>query len=107
MRLEDFKIKINPKRMLKGDYAVTDLDKRIIKINKKLHKARKNHPSWVKKNLDGTANLADTLYHETLHIKHPKMSEKKVRQKTAKAMKSMSKSQKSKLYGKFKKTKRK
>ena len=59
----------------------------VITINKKKHRGDK-------------AEEADTLYHELLHAKHPKMTEKETYKKTRKAMKEMSYAEKEKLAAK-------
>jgi len=46
--------------------------------------------------------VLDTIVHELTHFKHPKASEKSVQAKTRKKMRSMSKSEKSRLYKKLK-----
>lgn len=85
---------------LKGLYGETDYGKKVITINKKAHK-KTTHPSWVKKNPDGTANLLDTIVHERMHANHPKMHEKTVRKKTSIVINKMGPKQKKKLYSKF------
>jgi hypothetical protein len=55
-----------------------------IKINVRRHKGDKEE-------------LADTVYHESYHARHPKATEKATYKKTAKAMKEMSYSEKVKL----------
>lgn len=92
-----YKFKSNNK--LKGAYGETDFVKRTITINKKRHKG-KRHPG-VRKNPDGSANLLDTIVHEMMHSKHPRMKEKTVRKKTPRVVKRLSKKQKKKLYSKF------
>lgn len=84
-------------------YGETDYAKKTIKINRATHKTKGDHPSWVKKNPDGTANLLDTIVHEEMHKQHPKMKEKTVRKLTPKKVKKMSKKLKAKLYSKYKK----
>lgn len=72
-----YKIKIDNK--LKGAYGETDTTKKVIKINKKLHKDKKY--KRVKANKDGTESLRNTIKHEKLHAKYPSLSEKAVRSK--------------------------
>ncbi len=50
-------------------YGQTDTKTNVVEINKKKHKGDKRQ-------------LADTIKHELLHVKHPKMKEKTVYQKT-------------------------
>ncbi len=83
-------------------YGATDFDKKTITINKKYHKSKWNHKS-IRKNKDGTANITDTIAHELMHKRHPKMWEKTVRKRTRKAMKKMGRKQKKKLLSKFNK----
>ncbi len=72
---------------LKGSYGETTISKNktVIKINVKKHKGNK-------------AELADTIKHELLHAKHPKMHEKTVRKLTAAPM---SKGEQARLLLKF------
>lgn len=72
------------------DFGETDFDKKKIRINKK--KAKKAGPGEV----------IDTIVHEELHRKHPKMKEKNVRKKTKSLTGRMSKKVKSKYYSKYK-----
>ena len=75
-------------------FGQTDVKTGVIKINKRLIK---NNPDHKKRHPE----LADTIYHETLHIKHPKMTERSIRKKTTKDVKRMSRKQKAKLYAKI------
>ena len=83
-------------------YGETDLDKKVIRVNKKYHKSKGNHAPDIKKNKDGSASIIDTLAHEMLHAKHPRMHEKTVRKLTRKKVGKLSKKYKNKLYSKFK-----
>ena len=69
----------------------TDLANRVIRINKNLHKKVK------KTGKEG--ELINTIVHEELHRKHPKMLEKTVRKKTKEEVRKLSEPQKHKLYG--------
>lgn len=71
-------------------FGETDLKKKTIRINKK--KSKKSKPGEV----------IDTIVHEEMHRKHPKMKEKTVRKKTKSSVGRMSKKVKSKHYSKFK-----
>ena len=82
-------------------YGETDLDKHIIKINKAYHKSKGDHKAGIRKNKDGTANITDTLLHETLHSKHPKMLEKNIRKLTRKKFKKLGRKGKKKLLDKI------
>lgn len=97
MLSDAWKFKTTKKKL----YGETDLAKHTISINKQWHKSRGNHASGIKKNKDGSANLADTIEHEFLHKQHPKMREKNIRKLTRKRLKKLSKKAKAKLYGKF------
>lgn len=68
------KIKINNKMRAYGSY---DEKTRTLEVNKKKHKGDKKE-------------LADTVKHELLHVKHPKMTEKMTYKKTKAAVKKMS-----------------
>ena len=92
-----FKFKTTKQKL----YGITDLDKKTISINKQYHKSKGNHASSIRKNKDGSANLADTLVHEQLHAQHPKMHEKTVRKLTRKKVGKLSKKYKRKLYNKL------
>ena len=66
------KVKIGVNNKLKGSYGETILNKGkapIIRINVKKHRGNK-------------AELADTIKHELMHVKHPNMKEKAVQKKT-------------------------
>ena len=70
---------------VKGDakaYGATDFANKTIEINKKYHKSKWNHKPGVRKNKNGTANITDTILHETLHKNHPRMTEKGIRKLT-------------------------
>lgn len=82
-------------------YGETDFYKRIITINKKLHKSKKY--KRVVANKDGSESLLNTEIHETLHAKHPQMTEKHVRNKAKRIMKKITKKGKQKYYASFKK----
>jgi hypothetical protein len=59
---------------MRGAYGDWDGDKKIVRINKKLHKNNKKR-------------LANTIIHEKMHINHPKMWEKTVAKKTSRIIK--------------------
>lgn len=82
------------------DFGVTDFDKGTITINKKLHKKAKKNPKkygFTKKD----STLLNTIVHEKLHTKHPKMHERTVRKLAHKKVAGMSSSQKKKQYRQF------
>ena len=85
------KFTIKTDNRLKGAYAETDLDRGTIKINRKRHRTKPLHKRRY-------PEIADTIYHESLHVQHPKMTEREVRKRTHRAMKRMSKKKKAALY---------
>lgn len=91
-------IKVNNR--LKGDWGTTDTQKgkrAVIQINVKKHKQ-----DPFKKRYTFKQALADTMTHELMHAKHPKMHERTVYKKTAKRMKNISKVDVEKLINKIK-----
>ena len=86
----------------KSLYGETDFQKKTIGVNKAFHKSKGNHRGDIKKNKDGSASLIDSMIHEEIHAKHPKMLEKTVRKVTPRKVKKMSKKEKQKEYNKFK-----
>jgi acetyl-CoA carboxylase alpha subunit len=73
----------------------TDVEKGVIRINKKKSKKK--------------SSVIDTIVHEEMHAKHPKMHEKTVKRKTWEALKlkKMGKKAKRKLYSRYNKPSRK
>lgn len=69
------KAKISVNNKLKGTYGQMDPKTNKVEINVRAHKKHGK--------LD-TAELASTMKHELLHVKHPKMTEKEVYSKSAK-----------------------
>lgn len=61
-----------------------DEDKKIIKVNKKKSKEK--------------SSIIDTIVHEELHRKYPKMSEKEIKEMTKEKCKNMSEEEKAKYY---------
>lgn len=96
-KLFGFKVKTDNK--LRGAFGETDLDKKVIRINKKRHRA--NAPvKHLTPNKDGSENLLTTIVHEGIHAKQPNKKENSV-EKLARAMVSrMSPKQKSRYYAK-------
>lgn len=86
-KCKKFKRIIDNKMRWLGD---TNLEKRVIRINKK--KNKQAHQS---------GELLDTIIHEELHAKHPNISEKRVVKKAEMRMAHMSKERKRELYAKF------
>ncbi len=81
--LKGWKVKVKNKVKYYGD---VDYDKKIIVINKKLHKNKA--PRYGIPIKDQT--IINTLVHEKMHIDHPKMHEKNVRKNTRKKLEQMS-----------------
>lgn len=81
-----------------GAFGETNYEKKVIRINKKIHQKAKKKSLWGFPKKDST--IIDTLVHETLHKNHPKMHEKTVRRKAKVLVKKMGKKAKSKLYSK-------
>lgn len=72
------------------NFGDTDFLKRVIRVNKK-----------KSKKLGGRGEVLDTIYHEEMHAKHPKMKEKSVRVRTVREIKKLTPSQKRKYYQKY------
>ena len=71
-------------------FGDTDLDKKVIRVNKK--KSKK----------DGErGEVLDTIVHEVSHAKHPKMHEKNVRKHTKRLIKKLNRKHKSSYYRLF------
>jgi len=71
-------------------FGDTDIDKKVIRINKK--KAKKQ----------GTkGEILDSIVHEAYHAKHPKAHEKTTRKKTKKIIERLNKKQKRSYYRLF------
>lgn len=75
------------------DYGEIDFVTGAIKINKKESRA------YGKKKK--VAGVLDTIVHEEMHAKHPRMHEKTVRKKAKRRIKKMSRKQKAKQYSKY------
>ncbi len=86
--LRGYKFKVS--NSMQG-FGMTDLDKKVMTINKKRNKESK-----------ARGELIDSITHEVLHVKHPKASEKKVQDMTPAYTKRLSVRNKAKLYAKFK-----
>ena len=71
----------------------------VIRINKKAHK--RMDLKRVNRNPQGTESLVDTMVHEEMHVKHPKMHEKTVRKKAKMVVKRLTQKQKAKLRSKY------
>ena len=84
---------------LKGSYGESNVETKVVKINKKAHK--KKSLERINKNPNGTESLVDTMVHEEMHVRHPKMHEKTVRQKARAVVKRMGQKQKARLRNKY------
>ena len=80
---------------LKGAYAESDLDTGVIRVNKKRHYEKGFQR--INPTKDGHENLTSTIYHERLHFKHPRASERSIRKMEKSGMKTLSKQSKRKL----------
>jgi len=91
-------------KKLKGAFGQTDFKKKVISVNKKVHKqAKKLNKSQSRKKYGmakSETTLLNTLVHETRHKNHPKELEKTVRKKSKEVVKKLGKKAKSKLYSK-------
>ena len=72
------------------DFGSFDPNTGIIRINKRKNKKSKKR-----------GELIDTIVHEEMHARHPKMYEKTVRKKTVQLLKKMSRNRKNRLYSKY------
>lgn len=79
-------------------FGETNLGKRIIRINKKMHKDKSPRFGISKKDI----TVINTIVHEEMHSKHPKMHEKTVRKLTRKKVAKLSRKHKKKLYSLYK-----
>ena len=82
---------------LKGYYGETDYKKKTISIDRKDAKKDFKDDGIPKKD----STLINTIAHEEMHRKHPKMHEDTVRKKTRAQVAKMSKRQRSRLYSKL------
>jgi len=76
----------------------TDFEKKLIEINKKASK--KFIKDGITSKQDST--IINTIVHEDLHRKHPKMLEKTVRKKAKQIVKRLSTKKKQRLRARFK-----
>lgn len=66
----------------------------IVKINKKMAKTANKHKRKKRE-------VLDTIQHETLHVQHPRMTEKTVYKKTPKLLDKMTTKMKIRMYRSF------
>lgn len=86
--IKKYKRKVDNKMRSYGD---TDYEKKVVRVNKS--KKKNKRPGEV----------LDTIVHEKMHVRHPKMHEKTVVKRTRKVVKTMSKKEKAKHYKLFNK----
>ncbi len=86
---------------LRGAFGETDFDKKVIRINVKRHKSKS--VAKIQKKSNGDEHLGKTIYHEELHRKNPKWTEKKVRKQEKIGWDKLTPKQKAKYYSKIKK----
>lgn len=82
-----YKRVVDNKARVFGD---TDLDKKVIRINKKKSKKEGDR-----------GEVLDTIVHEVSHAKHPRMHEKTVRVHTKRLVKKLNRKQKKSYYSMF------
>jgi len=82
---------------LRGAFGETDFDKKVIRINKKRHISSKAWSSTPKRD----RTLKNTILHEEIHAKHPRMLEKTVRKLARREAASISKKKMNKLYSRY------
>jgi hypothetical protein len=80
---------------MRGAYGETDYETKTIRINKKRHKQPTAKRITPKPN--GHEHLGMTIYHEELHRKYPKLTEKEVRKREKNFLK-LPKKEKTRLY---------
>ena len=71
------------------DFGETDTTKRVIRINKRKSKKK------------GRGEVIDTIVHEEMHARHPRMRERTVEKKTPRLVKRMIRRVKAKLYSRY------
>jgi hypothetical protein len=77
---------------LKGAYGDIDFTKRVIRINKKMGR-------------DKLGNIIDTIVHEEMHARHPRMHEKTVRRLVPQRLRAMTPEAKKRLAAKYRSAK--
>lgn len=94
-----YKRKVDNKMRSYGD---TDLEKKVMRVNKKMSKKNPMHKRKLNKHASKYPEVLDSIVHETTHAKKPKMLEKNVRKHTKRIIKKMNKRQKRSYYNLFK-----
>lgn len=87
--LKKYKKVVNDKTK---DFGQTDFDKKLIEVNKTMNRRKGSR-----------GELIDTIEHEFNHVRHPKMSEKKIQKLTEKTTSHMTRKSKEKAYKPFEK----
>jgi hypothetical protein len=82
-------------------FGYTDYDTKTIRVNKKKHEAAKKNPKYYRAYSKKELTLVNTVVHEDLHRKHPRMTEKDVRKKAKHIVERMSKSRRQAMYKKL------
>lgn len=82
-------------------YGETDMEKKTIRINKKLSRKNPSKKRPLNKHASRYPDVLDTIVHEIMHARHPKRHEKTVRKATLRYIRGISKKTKKKLYSKF------
>ncbi len=80
---------------LRGAYAESDLSKGTIRVNVKRH--TQSGYKRINPTKEGNENLGSTIFHEKLHFKHPKATEKSIRKMEKKGYKKLSPKRKKQL----------
>ena len=81
---DKYRVKVDNKSKF---FGVTDTKKKTIIVNKK-----------KSKQTGQKGEVLDSIYHETLHAKHPNKSERKIEKMSARGEKKLSRRSKNKLY---------
>lgn len=89
-------------RTLRGAMGETDYGKKLIRVNKPLHRKVKKSKKGLYRISKKDSTLINTLVHETLHAKHPRMHERTVRKLTSTKVARMGKVAKKRMYNKVK-----
>ena len=93
------RIKRRVNNRLKGAFGETTYHEggATIEINKKRHKNKRALKEFPKKD----RSMLNTIVHEELHARHPKMHERTARKMARKRVARMGRKQKNKLYAKY------
>lgn len=93
-------------KKLKAAYGETDYEKKVVAIDRKAHKGMHTKKGKKRYQKQGLAKedmtLLNTMVHEVMHSKRPKMTEKQVRKATRAKIKKITPKAKKRMYAKFK-----